>query len=73
MDKQVDQKFSKRKIKTDRVEDHQSLSLMMRETMDQRDATGEKLDGFNPNVTIGTMGAHYWIRILTYKKLYSSV
>ena len=55
------------KIKTDRVEDHQSLSLMMRETMDQRDATGENLDGFNPNVTIGTMGAHYWIRILTYK------
>ena len=62
-------KFSDRlicpKIKTDRVEDQPSL--MMRKTVDQRDATGEKLDGFNPNVTIGTMGAHYWIRILTYK------
>lgn len=52
--------------KTDRVEGHPSL--IMRKTVDQRDTTREKLDGFNPNVTIGTMGAHYWIRILTYKK-----
>jgi len=52
-------------IKTDRVESRPSL--VMRKLVDNTDPPGETLGGSNPNVTIGTMGAHYLIRIFTYK------
>lgn len=48
------------------VESH--ASSIVKKTVDQRDTTGENLDVFSPNVTIGTMGDHYSITILTYKK-----
>lgn len=53
-------------MKIDRVESH--ASSIVKKTVDQRDTSGENLDVFSPNVTIGTMGDHYAVRILTYKK-----
>lgn len=35
--------------------------------MDNMDSPGQTLCEFNPNVTIGATGAHYLIRIFTYK------
>lgn len=53
-------------MKTDRVESH--ASSIVKKRVDQRNTSGENLDLFSPNVTIGAMGDHYLIRIMTYKK-----
>lgn len=53
------------RIKTDRVETHPSL--VMRKLVDNMDPPGQTLCEFSPNVTIRTTGAHYLIRIFTYK------